>query len=91
MHTPVIYEAASEARKTHAHPISSGVPSLPNGTLFSASALTLGSAKFEYNFLHFDATVDRFVTFSAAFVPSPLVRDVETDLHLVKVGLNYRF
>ena len=48
------------------------------------------SAKFEYNFMHFDA-VDRFVTFSAAFVPSPLVRDVETDLHLVKVGLNYRF
>jgi len=51
------------------------------------------SAKVEYNYLNFSGTVSRVATYNPLFPAgvNPLLRDVDVDLHLIKIGINYRF
>ena len=50
------------------------------------------SAKVEYNYLDFGTeTVSRFATFNVIGNPNPALRASDSQAHLVKVGLNYRF
>jgi len=50
------------------------------------------SAKAEYNYVDFGTdSVTRDATYFVGAGPNPLLRDASTHLHLVKVGLNYRF
>jgi outer membrane immunogenic protein len=51
------------------------------------------SAKVEYNYLDFgDENINQAVTFDpSGTVPNPLIRNVDTHIHLVKAGINFRF
>lgn len=50
------------------------------------------STKIEYNYVDFGTdSISRDVTYFVGAGPNPLLRDASTHLHLVKVGLNYRF
>ena len=51
------------------------------------------TAKAEYGYLDFGSdTINRTVTFdSIGTIPNPLIRDVDTHMHVVKFGINHRF
>jgi outer membrane immunogenic protein len=49
------------------------------------------SAKIEYNYLDFGTDRSPHLFTSGANAGSTVLRDVDTHIHVVKVGLNYRF